>query len=391
MRLSPAERDAAVEVLAGRWPDRVAATELARFWEVVSFLRIEGMALTALDTREGGAEGYDPPVSVRDRALRAGLHATLHLEVATTALELMRGIGVSGVMFKGTELLAAGVYTDPSQRRMDDADLLIPVEGAESALNALFAAGFAPWSTWHAGSEGWLDTASLFAPGTNSRLPLHLDLHWRLGRGELHFGAGGREAALLDGALGGHPHPDGHFVHVVEHLLRHLRVRPHPPGIADVLRSADRIDDPQRVGALLLEGPLAPAALGLIVASVPVVSSEAGRARLESVADHMRRQRPGLRGSGPEKLADLLAGDLSARRGRLSGARLRWTQSGGGVDGLLDLARGLKPRDKWLCERYPDTSLQRARLRYLTDVGLWLAGGPSPASPNQSKSAVIGR
>lgn len=391
MRLSPAERDAALELLAGRWPRAEFERGPERFWEWVSFLRMEGMAIAASRAADGQSADGPIPGDVRDRALRMGLHSTLHLEVAGTAITALEQAGMPALMFKGTDLVASGVYADPAERRMDDADLLVPIEAASAAVDVLVDAGFRPWSTWAPGSEGWLDTASMYAPGSTEALPLHLDLHWRLGRGELHFGAGGREEALFEGAQDGHPGADGHFVHVVEHLLRHLRVRPHPPGIADILRYADRVQDADRVGHLLLEGPLAPAALGLVQACVGRASSEAGASRLAEVSQAMRQKRPGLRAHGPTDLADLLSGQLSGRRGRLSGSLLRWGQTGGGFRGVADLSAALRPSPEWLGERYPEASQSGARLRYLAGVVHWLAGGPSPASPNQSKSPQVGR
>lgn len=383
MRLSPSEREAAVQLLGGRWPRAAAGQAPERFWEWVAFLRLDGVAIAAARVKDNGAATESIPPDARDRALRMGLSTTLHVEVAAQVIEVLERHGVPAVMFKGTSLVASGVYRDPAERPMDDADVLVHPAAARDALEALFREGFRPWSTWIPGSEGWLDTASLIAPGSSPAMPLHVDLHWRLGRGELHFGAGGREATLLQGSVGGQPQPDGHFVHIVEHLLRHLRVRPHPPGIADVLRAADRLQDPTRVASLLLEGPLAPAAMGLIRAAAPFAASEQGSQRLRQVDEAMTATRRTLRPWGPSDLPAYLSGRLSQRKGRIAGIRARWGQTGGGISALKDLTATFRPSTNWLCERYPEASIFQGRMMYLGGVFRWLAGGSSPASPNQ--------
>lgn len=68
---------------------------------------------------------------------------------ARAALELMREMGVRPVLLKGLAYFACGIYSDPGQRYLCDADFLIPDGRRDEVAQRLLAKGWAPSEPIH--------------------------------------------------------------------------------------------------------------------------------------------------------------------------------------------------------------------------------------------------
>lgn len=308
-----------------------------------------------------------------------GLRGVLLQETARSVRERLARAGVPSVLLKGAALVASGVYPEPGARFMSDVDLLVPVHEAEAAIGVLLRAGFTPWTAAPEATLGWSDAATFSRPGPAPGLDSTVDLHWRVGRGGMRFGAPGLETKLLARAdpTTGQPRSEPHFVHLVEHLLRHLRVRPHHAGFADLVRLAPRVADWEEVAELARRGPLA----------------GGGAALLEAIRVHYGAPVP----PGTPLAVDAVAArewsrmgvlPATAPRTRLGGLRRRWRWAGGGRSAASEFAATLLPDAFWLRARYPEVPRALRLPTFWAHAAAWGAGiARSPASPNQQGEA----
>ena len=378
-----------VEGILGRGAvPELSDADVAPALEVLRRHRLEGLA------RVRGVGRSEPPSGPLggplggplDRGLEAAyrryqLTTPLALDAARRAAALLAGVGVSVLLFKGAGLVAAGLYRDPGARPMDDADLLVHPEDAARAATCLEGAGFRPWRPWRAGQEEWSDSFSFSDPSAPPGLPVALDLHWRTDYGRLRFGHDGEESLLWNGAgLDVHlPAPEAHLVVIAEHVLKHLRVKPHLLAYADLVRVSEAVSDWGRVAEALEGRSFATATRCLLRilredlgAPVPggVTEDVDGRAAAPSLAGRLRPA--------------ALLGEPEERIGRLAGLRLRRTLIADDRRWLEDLVSAAVPDARWLRARYGNGSPARLWGRHAHACLRWLRGcGPSPASPNQ--------
>lgn len=326
--------------------------------------------------------------ALEPRYLATSLHSTLTLESARRARRLLSGAGIDVLLYKGAALLDAGVHPDPGGRRMDDADLLVHPERADEAVRVLAESGYEPWEPWEPGRLRWLDSVTL----TDGHAPsaaedVTVDLHWRLQYRSLRLGEAGEPESepdpLWDGADRdrGVPADGPHLVVVAEHLLKHLRVRAHLPGLADLVRLSDRIDDWDAVLARL-ERRRDAQAFGLLFA---VLREDLGAAVPESAT------RLGGDGWPRRWMRSLLEPVRLVRRvgpadGRARGLLFRWLLGGSLRQAFADVVRTGLPGARWLRARYgsPTVPTPGLLVRYWGDLLRWMAHrGRSPVAPNQ--------
>lgn len=376
-----------VDLVAGRTP----ATRDVDWQRATDLLAAVGLDALAVAVHRSTpylprtvAEAMEPSY------LTTALHTRLTLEAARRAREALEGAGVPSLLYKGAALVEAGVYADPGARAMDDADLLVPPHRAEEAVRALRAAGFEPWTGWSPETVEWLDSATFADGRTPSGPEVAVDLHWRLGYGGLRYGGrGGEDTSGLwqdaDGARG-LPAPGAHLVVIVEHLLKHLHVRFHLPGLADVVRLSRDIDDWSPVRRRLEERPA-----GRSVARILDAARRGFDAAVPDGCTAGAGSGPGAWASRRLLAPETLVARAAGRSGRLRGLLYRWLLSGSPAAALEEIRATLVPGGSWLRARYAATSgaggdepTRRLLFRYWGEVVRWLAGrGVSPVSPNQ--------
>ncbi len=373
-------------LLAGERPAPVRAEERPRLEALLEEHRLIPLAVAL--TGPGGGDSVFPG-GVPDGWVGVHRATTLRnallLEMVEEVQERLRAVEVPALDFKGAALVRQGVYPDPGDRPMDDADLLVPPEGAARAVNALIRSGFTPWMRWNPEHLRWLDTMTFTAPGSTPALPLVLDLHWGTEYGVPRFGrGGGARSPLWDGWDTHGPAPEPHLVVIAEHILKHIAYRPHLLGIADLARLVLRVRRWNRV-VELAEGRELGGAVGLLL---EVIADELASPVPASVPRAMGSRNPWLRAARGRLRVGRLVVRGGAPESRSVGLLLRGALLGGGLKAGRVAWETLVPEPEWLRARYSSpedpVSPLPLRVRYLAEVGRWLVGrGPSPVSPNQ--------
>lgn len=372
------EAAAVLDVIAGRLPrveGEAAATACA-------LLRAHGLAGLAVSELRGRAGGGVVEALLDAHRVQA-FHTTLVLESGERAVSALEAAGVAALPFKGMGLLRAGVYRDPGARAMEDVDLLVEADRVEPALRALEGAGFRPWTPWEPSRREWLASIALADEAAPPGVPAAVDLHWATPYTRLRLSGPWPRDPLWEGAIGGVPAPEPHFVVIAEHLLKHLRVVRHLRGVADLVRLSTHLADPpllvdhaRRRGSLPgLRIVLAFLTEGLEIALPAGV--------LEAVGPDARARAAARRYLNPERLV-VEAGVPGAVEG-LVGA---WGLVGSRRATLVEWLRVGFPPPRWLRARYPRTHPARRRARYLGSLVAWAAGlGPSPLIPSEGGGA----
>jgi Uncharacterised nucleotidyltransferase len=383
------------EVLAGRAPLALPPDREVRD-QIVSLLRLHrllGMWYVESGCAEGGTPRLPENESMELRARHAQrvLINELTLEAADRAREALAAVDVPALLFKGTALLRGGVYLASGARALGDADLLIPDRNVPRAIRALESAGFRPWVSWDDTRVSWLPAFTFADARAPEGLEITLDLHWRIPYGSYRSGAdperdGGRDCAgLWDGAdrARGLPSPEPHFLLLIDHFVRHLRVTPHIVGIGDLVRMSAGNLDPERLLSLARERR----GLGVLRALLGFLRGDLGVQLPQHLVDVLSvpAKIGGLRGR-VLGLDRLLAAPGNRKEGRLSGLLVQSLAFGSPRRFLAEVADVLFPPRGWLEYRYGaarGSRLSRWFTHLMAVVG-WLAGrGVSPLSPNQ--------
>jgi len=307
------------------------------------------------------------------------------LESAERARAALSDAGIPSIAFKGVALLQNGSYGDPAARGLGDSDLLIPEESADDAVQVLEATGFEPWVDWNPNRVGWLPAFTFADAQAPDGMPISLDLHWRTPYTSFRSGTGEKAGILWEGAdLGaGLPAEEPHFVLLVEHFLKHIRVVAHVRGVGDLVRSLRRISDPELL-ASLADRRGRRCGLGLMLAFL--------RDRLGVQVPDEVLSAVGVPGEIPEAASRILdrsrlfGAEDPVSGGRVQGLRLQWALVGSPYASLRDAYDVVFPPRSWLALRYPEISSgwSRRRLHHTKTVAAWLTGrGTSPLSPNQ--------
>lgn len=365
--------------------DRPRAPAGIDWEEAVGLLRAHGLeGLAAAAHRRAGLLPDRVAAELEPAYRLTGLRSTLTLEAARRARSALADAGIPSLLYKGAALLEDGTYPDPGGRRMDDADLVIPPERADEAVGRLQRAGFEPWSPWIGERVRWLDSVCLTdreaPPGTDE---ITVDLHWRVRYGRMRYGeATGPDVLWEDADLeGGLPAPGPHFLVLAEHLLKHLHVLVHFPGLADLARLSRRLEEWEWVADRAARHPSA-RAFGVLFgflgrelgAPVPAEAGELGGGSWTRRLSRRALDPAALVRSG------------SPAGGRIRGLLFRWLLAGSPVSALGEVLRTTLPGSRWLRARYgtADGWLPGLYVRYWRDVLRWATGrGRSPVSPNQ--------
>ena len=387
--------DFVTEVLAGRapfelgpaGPDRDRTLELLAFHRLIGlwYAEARGSASDEAGSSElGGEVDSECRARLKDQYLRTGLHSTLVLESAQRARAALSREGIPSIVFKGAALLQNGTYGEPAARSLDDTDLLIPEVAAGVAVRALEAAGFEPWVEWDENRVGWLPAFTFSDRQAPDGMSISLDLHWRTPYASFRSGSEEAPEFLWEGAdlAAGLPAEEPHFLLLVEHFLKHLRVVSHVRALGDLVRSLDRISKPDLLASLARRrGSLR----GL-------------RVMLAFLRDGLRVWVPRevLSAVGvPEEMPRVASRFLHPSRlfgttppvtgGRAEGLLFQRALSGSPSVILRDAYDVVLPPKSWLNHRYPEVSTGWSRrLHHVKSVGAWLMGrGVSPLSPNQ--------
>lgn len=355
-------------------------------WEgAVALLRsygLEGLAVAA-----HRRSGLLPPwvADELEPAYRfTGLHSALTLEAACRARRALADAGIPSLLYKGAALLEDGTYPDPGARRMDDADMLIPAERADEAVRRLRSDGFEPWSPWTKERVRWLDSVCLTdreaPPGTDE---ITVDLHWRVRYGRMRYGEeAGPEILWEDADLeGGLPAPGPHFLVLAKHLLKHLHVLVHVPGLADLVRLSRRLEEWEWVADRAGRHPSA-RSFGVLFGFLRRELAAPVPAEARDLGGGSWTRRLSRRALDPAALVR----SGSPGGGRIRGLLFRWLLAGSPLTALGEVLRTTLPGSRWLRARYgtADGWLPGLYVRYWRDVLRWAAGrGRSPVSPNQ--------
>ena len=350
----------------------------ARDWtaagKLLRYHLLEGLAV-ARDREVGGGLMPDSAREAWESVYRVrALETTLVLESAERARDALSEAGIPSLLFKGAALIGEQGYTDPGARRMDDADILVPIADAPAAVAALVEAGFAPITGWEPERVGWVEAVTLRDRDVTRGFTPAIDLHWRTDYHRLRFG-GERESSLWDGAdlEAGYPAPEPHLVLIAEHFLKHLRFVVHVQAYPDLARVASGVADWGRVEELVSGSRLQ---VGLR-ALLSVLSRDLGAPIPHPLSDGV----PG--GLGESLGPRALLGRRRAVDGRLKGLMYRRRLLGSTSAVLADLRDVVFPPGGWLVARYRRGGIT-GWFRYLADVARWAVyRGRSPASPNQ--------
>ena len=382
--------DFVAEVLAGRAPQDLgpAGSDLDRTVELLRFHRLTGLWYS--EVRAAGAEPVgnlqsELGASLKDQYLKTGFHSTLVLESAQRARAALSDADIPSIAFKGVALLLNGTYLEPARRSLDDADVLVPESSAGAAVAALEAAGFAPWVEWDEARVGWLPAFTFTDGQAPKGMPVRLDLHWRTPYASFRTGSEAGPEMLWEGAdlEAGLPAEEPHFLLLVEHFLKHLRVVTHVRALGDMVRSLDRLARPDlladlaaRRGSLRgLRVMLAFVRDGLCVqVADPLLSAVGVPAELPHAPSRVLNR------------ARLLGTEPAVTGTRFRGLRSQWVLGGSPSSILRDAFDVMLPPRSWLDQRYPQVSgaWSRRRLHHMKTVAVWLMGrGVSPLSPNQ--------
>ncbi len=389
MRADPAI-DFLADVLAGRTPLELgpAGADRDRTVELLGFHRLTGLWYS--EVRAAGtdpAAGLEPELaeSLRDQYLRTGFHSTLVVESAERARMALQASGIPSIAFKGVALLQNGTYKEPARRSLDDADLLVPEDSAGAAVKALQSVGFDPWVEWDESRVGWLPAFTFADTRAPEGMPVSLDLHWRTPYASFRSGSDVDPQVLWEGAdvEAGLPAEEPHFLLLIEHFLKHLRVVTHARAIGDMVRSLDRVARPELLVTLAdRRGSLR--GLRVMLAFLrddlevpvpdPILSGVGVPGRMPRASSRFLNR------------ARLFGTEPAVTGGRVRGLRAQWALGGSPFSILRDAFEVVLPPRSWLDHRYPDVAAgwSRRRLRHFKAVGAWLIGqGVSPLSPNQ--------
>lgn len=324
---------------------------------------------------------------LRPGAIGVALLTELRIEALGRTRTLLAAEGIPSLALRGAALVEAELYprseVGRAARPMSDVDLLIPRRHGERAVAVLEAAGAESTVPFADRAFDWLDAHTLHLG--EGRAATTVDLHVRVSRGGLRFGAPGLEDELRAETRESEeravvPDPSAHLVHLAEHLLRHLRSELHLLGWADLVRLASRGVDWVRVQRLASKGPLAPGVAavldrirrfgGSVPAELPIEIARAAGSRLG----------PALLNS-VDPVHRLASGPL----GRVAGLGLRWSWAGGGVRAAREFASAAVPHSEWLAARYPGVLPPfRAPRLWAEGVGWILGFRTSPVSGNQA-------
>lgn len=130
--------------------------------------------LLPLVYRNLGPDSFDAEVTGRLKGLyrRSWSHNQLLFKRAAEAIAVLEGSGIETLVIKGASLAVLS-YGDVGVRPMDDADVLVPIDHAATAIDALIAAG---WSADRDDPMAWTQVHhSLGFAGPRDG---HVDLHW---------------------------------------------------------------------------------------------------------------------------------------------------------------------------------------------------------------------
>lgn len=153
-----------------------AATAWQRWREAVEFDDVDhgSTRLLPLVYRNLGAAAFDDEVAGRLKGLyrRSWSHNQLIFKRAAEAIAVLEGAGIETLVTKGASLALLS-YGDVGVRPMDDVDVLVPLDRASEAIDALSAAG---WKPDHDDPPAWTEVHhSLGFAGAESG---NVDLHW---------------------------------------------------------------------------------------------------------------------------------------------------------------------------------------------------------------------
>ncbi len=367
-----------LNVLAGRQGPIPGPDQVPVVADLFRLHRLAGLAYTwAL---RAGPEADLLAQALESTYRRQQLAGTMVQESAERALRALASAGIPALVFKGAALVRSGIYEDCGERPMDDADLLVRPEQAQTAVRALEAEGFSPWQPWKQGRERWSDAFTLRDTTVPSAFPCDIDLHWRTEYGSLRFGSGGSPLWDASDSERTTPAPESHLLVVAEHFLKHLRVRPHLLAYADIgrlCRAVGSWDAFERLASGRWWSP----AVGLVL---DVMRADLDAPVPQAVIQHLVAGRPGIR-----KAVHLVRPSAYVGRGvsaetRVSGMGQRWRLGPGPAGAFKELVGTAFPPGTWLRSRYGSGSRITLQLRHGLALLGWASGsGTSPLSPNQ--------
>ena len=379
------------DVLAGRGPldlpgdasDRDRAVELLHYHRLVGLWFAE---TRGLGRDHASSDRRDPRLlGLEAEYVGTALHSSLVVESAQRARQALSVAGVPSLTFKGAALLQDGTYPDAGARSVEDADVLVPRRAVGDGIRALQEAGFEPWVEWDEGRVEWLPAFTFTDRNAPEGMDLSLDLHWGTPYSSFRSAAGRPGEDLWEGAdlERGMPAVEPHFLILVEHFLKHLRVVAHLRGIGDLVRTLPRVSRPDVI-AELAERRGSARGLRVVLAflrdrvGVSVPEELLSRAGVSSnrVVGHSGFMSPGrlVEVPGPERM------------GRIQGLVFQWSLTASPLSVVRDAYDVIMPPREWLDQRYADVPGRwgARRGRHFRAVTAWLLGrGVSPLSPNQ--------
>jgi hypothetical protein len=157
-------------------PVAAGATAWQCWREAVEFDQVDhgSTRLLPLVYRNLGAEAFDSEVAGRLKGLyrRSWSHNQLIFKRAAEAIAVLEGAGIETLVTKGASLALLS-YGDVGVRPMDDVDVLVPLDQATEAIDALSVAG---WKPDHEDPAAWTRVHhSLGFAGPDRG---EVDLHW---------------------------------------------------------------------------------------------------------------------------------------------------------------------------------------------------------------------
>jgi hypothetical protein len=367
----------ATDLVAGRAPGLLSAASPDRAVEYFAARGLAGLAWATIDRGEGKAHD-DVAAALRAHAAFATVRGGEALEAARAVRAALAAEGIDTLLFKGAALVELGVWS-LAERPFSDVDLLVRRGEAERAVTLLRDSGLEPWRPWRAERLEWLSAFTMDRPGPTMELTVTFDVHWATRYGDLRQRAHATGDPLWNGAdlARGLPSPEGHFVMIADHVLKHLHVLTHFSGLADLVRLLPQLHSDAEIAshtsARGIESRL-PRLMDVLVQSFDVP------------ADAFRRLPRACRPTGRrvpwELSAPRIVAGPPAASGRGGGLALRWKM---GASALRDLRDVILPDARWLRARYPDrASTSGRRLEHFRRITGWFMGrGPSPVSPNQ--------
>jgi hypothetical protein len=317
--------------------------------------------------------------------LVTALHSALVLESAKRARQALSGAGIPTLTFKGAALLQDGTYPDTGARSVEDSDLLVYRHAVGDGVRALQEAGFEPWVEWDEGRVEWLPAFTFTDRNVPGVMDVSLDLHWCTPYSSFRSSADKIGEDLWSGADldEGLPAAEPHFLILVEHFLKHLRVEAHLRGVGDLVRTLHGVSRPdvlvelaERRGSVRGLRMMLAFLRDMLGVLVPQELLSSARVSAE----------PAFGRSSPMSPRRLVAVPGPERMGRVQGLMLQWSLTASPVSAIREAWDVIVPPRRWLDGRYAEVSSRwgARRRRHLREVGAWLLGrGVSPLSPNQ--------